>query len=57
MDSALQSGDLESSMGQFGVDPAAVAAAGGGVVGLATALQQQADAANAGSKMDDTQDA
>ena len=38
LNSALESGDLAASMGQFGVDPAAVAAAGGGVLGLAAAI-------------------
>eukprot|EP00039_Didymoeca_costata_P018019 m.331807 g.331807 ORF g.331807 m.331807 type:complete len:340 (+) comp16797_c0_seq1:89-1108(+) len=43
LDSALQSGDMAAAMSQFGVDPAVVALGGGGVVGLAHALQQKAD--------------
>ena len=41
LNSALESGDLAASMGQFGVDPAAVTAAGGGVLGLCAAIQQK----------------
>jgi len=41
LNSALDSGDLAASMGQFGVDPAVVAAAGGGVLGLCAAIQQK----------------
>jgi hypothetical protein len=40
LNSALDSGDLAGSMGQFGVDPADVAAGGGGVLGLAAAIQK-----------------
>eukprot|EP00911_Craspedida_sp_UC1_P002786 UC1_evm1s2037 len=37
---ALQSGDLDAAMSQFGVDGAAAARAGGGVAGLVAAIQQ-----------------
>jgi len=39
-DAALQSGDLEAAMGQFGVSPADVVEGGGGVLGLAHAMQK-----------------
>jgi hypothetical protein len=44
LDGALQSGEMDASMSQFGVDPAVVAQNGGGVIGLTRALQAQANA-------------
>lgn len=41
---AMQTGQIDSIVGQFGVDPSVVAANGGGVAGLCAALQQQAAA-------------
>lgn len=61
LNGALQSGDLAGAMSQFGVDPAAVAAAGGGALGLASAIAAQTqpteeDQEEAATPMDKTAD-
>lgn len=56
LNSALKSGDLAASMGQFGVDPADVAAGGGGVLGLAAAIQKKEGEGGGGNNMDASAD-
>lgn len=50
---ALQSGELDGAMGQFGVNPSTAAASGGRVEGLAAALQEAADQQRDGEEGDD----